>query len=211
MTKSYYIYSHSRATTGGVFYIGKGQGRRAWWRQNRNPWWHNVANACGFTVRILLDGLTEAEALEAEVLLISMLGRRSKGDGPLVNITNGGDGVSGATRSGSALAACQRNAALGGAAIKAKRQDPVFKALHDANHAAVVAHPVLCVETSMAFDSLTEAALWLRSHAYPNAKGNKIGMCCAGKLKRAYGLSWRYLEKETAPEGAVLGVLPVTA
>ena len=52
---------------------------------------------------------------------------------------------------------------------------------------------VMCIETSNVFTTLTKAADWLKENGYPNAKGNKIGMCCAGKLKRAYSFTWQYV------------------
>jgi hypothetical protein len=52
---------------------------------------------------------------------------------------------------------------------------------------------VKCLETGEVFDTLTQAAAWLQGRGRVNAKGNKIGMCCSGKLKRAYAFSWRYV------------------
>jgi hypothetical protein len=47
------------------------------------------------------EGLTNAEAIETEIALISAIGRKKNG-GPLVNLTDGGDGLTGHTHSAEA-------------------------------------------------------------------------------------------------------------
>ena len=91
--KPYYVYLHTRNDTGEVFYVGKGQGRRAWWKNGRNRHWHFVAEKHGYEVHIWLDELTELQAFEIEKERISFYGRNN-----LCNYTNGGDGASGAKR-----------------------------------------------------------------------------------------------------------------
>lgn len=48
----FYVYRHIRRDTGEVFYIGKGFKNRAYSFLNRNPYWHNIVNKCGFDVEI---------------------------------------------------------------------------------------------------------------------------------------------------------------
>ena len=91
--KTYYVYLHTRNDTGEVFYVGKGQGRRAWWKNGRNRHWHFVAEKHGYEVHIWRDELTELQAFEIEKERISFYGRNN-----LCNYTNGGDGASGAKR-----------------------------------------------------------------------------------------------------------------
>lgn len=86
-----YIYQHLRKSDGKPFYIGKGSKNRAYeFAHSRNPHWHNVFKKHGCIVEILEDGLTDSEAYEKEIELIA--DGRKKG-WPLVNITNGGDGL----------------------------------------------------------------------------------------------------------------------
>ena len=87
----YYIYLHKKKTTGEIFYVGKGKGRRAFSRDNRNPFWYNVVEKHDFTVELVATDLQEWYAFELEKELISYYGKRSEG-GILVNITDGGDG-----------------------------------------------------------------------------------------------------------------------
>lgn len=95
MTPPYYIYAHYTADTEELFYIGKGKGRRAWMTKKtdgRNIWWQRIAKKHGFTVKLLWEGLTEYEAYMKEQELITQYGRRDLGTGPLVNLTDGGNG-----------------------------------------------------------------------------------------------------------------------
>lgn len=91
----FYVYEHRRASTGDVFYVGKGQGRRAWFTNNRSRHWQNIACKHGVDVCIVQDGLQEWAALEFECGLIALHGRLDIGLGPLINFTDGGEGTSG--------------------------------------------------------------------------------------------------------------------
>lgn len=95
----YYIYAHYRNDTQEVFYIGKGEGNRYKSKQGRNPYWENIVQAHGYKAEILQRFETEAEAFEAEQKLIAELGRKDLGQGLLVNMSDGGEGASGAVRS----------------------------------------------------------------------------------------------------------------
>lgn len=91
---SFYTYAYF-SESGKIYYIGKGKGRRAWdknYRSVRRP--PNKNN-----IIILKNNLTEEEAFRHEVYMISVIGRRNLGTGSLMNMTDGGDGVSGLVRS----------------------------------------------------------------------------------------------------------------
>lgn len=88
----FYTYMHRRSDNGAVFYIGKGVGRRAWSKKNRNKHWRHVAEKHGYTVEILAPWSLESHAFEHEKHLIAC--GRALG-WPLVNATDGGDGPSG--------------------------------------------------------------------------------------------------------------------
>lgn len=100
--RSYYIYVMFRPWNGLPFYIGKGKGPRWNGAAGRNPHFKNiVARAERLGLEIpkvkIRSHLTEDEAFRIEVAFIAAIGRG--GYGPLVNLTNGGDGASGAKRS----------------------------------------------------------------------------------------------------------------
>jgi hypothetical protein len=88
----FYVYVHRQADTGEVFYVGKGQGKRAHSHADRNRHWHHVVEKHGRTVHMVAEGLTEEQAIQQEIALIAE--RRSAGT-RLVNLTSGGQGLSG--------------------------------------------------------------------------------------------------------------------
>ena len=89
--QDFYVYIHRKATTGEIFYVGKGTGRRAWTSKSRNVYWHRVVKKHGLVVEIVLDGLQEWAALELEIDCIALHGRKSTGYGSLINLTDGGE------------------------------------------------------------------------------------------------------------------------
>lgn len=88
--KKFYVYAHIRKDNGSIFYIGKGSGKRANVVKKRNKHWTNVANKAGYTIKILHENLTEYEAMNLEIKIISEIGLDN-----LCNMTNGGEGTSG--------------------------------------------------------------------------------------------------------------------
>lgn len=89
---SFYVYIHKTADTGKIFYVGKGCRKRAYSKHRRNIFWERVVKKHGLVVDIVLDGLTECEALCNEIELIAKL----IADGnKLTNLTTGGEGTSG--------------------------------------------------------------------------------------------------------------------
>jgi hypothetical protein len=90
----YYTYAYLRED-GTPYYIGKGKGNRAHNQHKRK--------GIGFLpvppkdrIIKLKQNLTEEEAFKHEVYMISVFGRKDLGTGILINLTNGGEGPSGA-------------------------------------------------------------------------------------------------------------------
>lgn len=94
MIDTYYTYLHFRLTDGAPFYVGKGKAstKRAHYKVGRNERWNRTVEKHGLKVEILSHWATDKEACEHEKLIISCL--RSLGH-DLVNMTDGGDGMSG--------------------------------------------------------------------------------------------------------------------
>jgi len=67
------------------YYIGKGKGKRAW--RKESPTSNRVL--------ILKNNLTEQEAFKHEIYMIAVLGRKDTSAGMLINLTDGGDGLTG--------------------------------------------------------------------------------------------------------------------
>lgn len=100
----HYVYIHRRGDTGEVFYVGKGTIRpkhstqeceRAYTKSRRNPWWRAIMEKHGYSVEIVASCVDDAAAQALEVDLIAQYGRANLGRGPLVNLTDGGDGHAG--------------------------------------------------------------------------------------------------------------------
>jgi len=90
VARQHYVYVHRRADDGGVFYVGKGKGRRAWCGHSRSRHWRFVANKHGFVPAILRDEMPEYCALSLERIVITAIGRDK-----LTNATDGGGGITG--------------------------------------------------------------------------------------------------------------------
>lgn len=71
--KKYYVYQHVTADTGEIFYIGKGFNKRAYSKNNRNKYWHNIVTKHGYNVEILYSELDESSALRLEAEMIQSL------------------------------------------------------------------------------------------------------------------------------------------
>ena len=93
-----YVYRHVRLDKNQPFYIGIGSDskyNRAYSKNNRNNYWNNIVNKFDYRVDIIMDDLTWEEACEKEKEFIELYGRIDLNMGTLVNLTNGGDGMSG--------------------------------------------------------------------------------------------------------------------
>ncbi|WP_165899759.1 NUMOD3 domain-containing DNA-binding protein [Borborobacter arsenicus] len=98
----YRFYVYAWCYPGGrPFYVGKGAGERDTSERGRNPIFKRIVakirrNGSEPFVARWQDGLCEEDAFRLEVAYIGLLGRRDKGTGILANLTDGGDGPSGA-------------------------------------------------------------------------------------------------------------------
>ena len=93
MENDYYTYAYLREDKT-PYYIGKGRGNRIYDKRRtiKPPKDKSL-------ILFLKKGLTEAEAFKHEVYMIFVLGRKDLGTGILRNLTNGGEGSSGAVHS----------------------------------------------------------------------------------------------------------------
>jgi len=93
MGNIYYVYEWIRLDTNKPFYVGKGKDKRCYIKKRgNNKHFNNIVKAVKTKVNILKENLTEKEALDLEKQYIKEY--KNKGI-PLVNLTNGGEGVSG--------------------------------------------------------------------------------------------------------------------
>ena len=99
----YYCYRHIRLDKNEPFYIGVGETKKGnTFRQiyeraltlKRNKFWRNIAKKCKYEVEIIFESEFRKVIFEKEREFIKLHGRRDLGLGPLVNHTDGGDGIS---------------------------------------------------------------------------------------------------------------------
>ncbi len=90
----FYTYLHYTKDTNIVFYVGKGKNDRCLHTEDRSTWWQNVVNKHDYYIVIESINLSEDEAFKREIELIAKFGRKQYG-GTLVNLSDGGEGVSG--------------------------------------------------------------------------------------------------------------------
>src|ERR1035437_8032610 len=94
--QAFYVYIYFRPDTGTPCYVGKGRGKR-WLKSRSNAHLCNLIAKFGTAPCVKIrSGLSEAEAFATEIALIKAIGRGQHG--PLFNLTDGGDGASGAKR-----------------------------------------------------------------------------------------------------------------
>lgn len=99
--RRFYVYALYRSD-GRIFYVGKGTAGRhlSHFKKSTNSKVNNIfkneaKKGKSPYYEIIADSLTHDEALELEHLIVSEVGRIDKGNGPLVNFTDGGEGVYG--------------------------------------------------------------------------------------------------------------------
>ncbi len=103
-------------------YVGKGKGDR--YKLHNMGWSHNKILAgmirkagAEFPVVIIRENLSEEEAFKIEIALIKAIGRIENG-GPLVNLTDGGEGVSNPSSATRALISTK---------VRARQSDPAYR------------------------------------------------------------------------------------
>ncbi len=103
-TKLYYLYRHVRLDKDQPFYIGFGKKRsrknyhidiysRAFDTIQRSNFWKRIINKTKYEVEIIMESEDKEFIKQKEIEFIKLYGRRNKGLGPLVNLTDGGDNI----------------------------------------------------------------------------------------------------------------------
>ena len=87
------VYIHRNPKTQEVFYVGIGVETRAKDKFGRSSAWSKYVKENGYEIDIIMKGLSAKEAMSEEKRLIKLYGRKCKGEGNLVNIDSGGQGV----------------------------------------------------------------------------------------------------------------------
>jgi len=191
----YYTYAHYTADTKELFYIGKGQRRRAWQSCSRNRYWgYKVAKHGGFTVEVLAEWDTDKKALAHEKLLISIF----RDIGKLVNIAD--EGCSSGTKRTAEQKETIRQRLLGiprseeckanmSRALKGRKQS-TDRAAKSAAHLTFIREKqkkkILCVTSGILYGSAADAS---KSEGVDTSS---IIKACKGILKKPGNKEWCY-------------------
>ena len=201
----YYTYIHYTKDTKKIFYVGKGQNKRAYKTDNRNRWWHNkVNNHGGFDVEIVAYWKTEKEALEHEKLLIDCFEQVGI---LLVNISKalgkeqGNMKFSEETRKKMSKTRTKKWESMSeeekqewASKISKANKGREFSEQHRKNISlsregiTIPARwkPIKCVTTGVVYSSLTEAA------KDTGCDASHIVKCCKGKIKKIHNMEFVY-------------------
>ena len=201
LPRDFYVYAHRRATTGDIFYIGKGNLGRAYCKSGRSKYWTNIAKKHGYTVEIVQDGLQEWAAFEVERELIALHGRKDCGLGTLINATDGGDGVSGRLLDDSAKRKISKahtgkrltddhKKKLSLAKIGKSKPMHVRKKTSETKRKKSM--KIICIEAGLTFDAGCCAQEWLQKSKGVLGARSAIYACCKMQRPTAYGYTWRY-------------------
>lgn len=88
------VYFHINPLKNEIFYVGIGNVKRPYVKSNRRKFWKNIVNKYGYIVDVVHINLSWKEACILEKFYVKKIGRRDLGLGTLVNLTDGGDGLS---------------------------------------------------------------------------------------------------------------------
>ena len=95
---NYYVYVHRIPSTGKIFYVGKGKGRRAYVKGSRSKEWNKIVEEYSYIVEIAVQNLTSHQALVIENEYIEFYGIEN-----LVNKNKGFGGCDGSNYSSEML------------------------------------------------------------------------------------------------------------
>jgi len=194
----FYIYQHRRNDTNEVFYVGKGSGLRAYDKNGRNTYWHRIVNKHGYSIDIIEKALSEQEAFKREEQLIKSIGRYSFKEGPLVNMTNGGDGESGRTVSQETRDKISKanKGRIHSPEVRKNMNKAHLGRKHSQEHKDKISNnskekkPVIN-DLGEIFESAVSAA-----KAYGFKTTSKICECCKGTINQTGGRKWQYYTKD---------------
>ena len=102
--KNFYVYIYYEKASKTPIYVGKGKAERKRShirnaKKGLDKPFYNRIRALGYDnglfIEVVAENLTEQEAFQLECSLIEKHGRLNLGNGPLFNVTAGGDGISG--------------------------------------------------------------------------------------------------------------------
>lgn len=87
------VYFHINPLKNEIFYVGIGNENRPYHTKGRSDIWNRTVKKYGYIIDIAHSDISRNEAIKLEISYIKKLGRKDLGLGNLVNMTDGGDGI----------------------------------------------------------------------------------------------------------------------
>ena len=182
-----FVYQHRRLDTNQVFYIGIAKRKtRPICSKHRNSHWLRIVKKYGFEVDILIEGCSWKEACEIEKGLILDIGRKDLNLGPLVNMTDGGEGGNGI------ILSKQSKDKISFANVREKNP------MHGKNHSIESIEKLKLANVipinQYSLDQKLIRSFYSVHEAYRQTgiATSSISKCCKGKLKTAGKYIWKY-------------------
>lgn len=156
------VYQHRRLDNNEIFYIGIGKTeKRAYDKYKRSKFWKRITNKIDYSVEIVCTCEDWNEACQIEQYLIKFYGRRDLGTGPLVNLTDGGEGAINTVVSNETKEKMSKSQT--GRIISEEHRQKISKALKGEKHPmygkpAPNAKKVINTETGVIYYTIKEAA-----------------------------------------------------
>ena len=197
----YYVYEYYLKETNEVFYVGKGNGTRAFYGK-RNRKCQEIQKTHDWGVRIVKNHMTEEEAYMEEMKLIKYY--REEPNNKLTNKTDGGDGTKEKTvteefrRKMSELVKGEKNPNFGNK--WSDEQKKHLSELRKSNGLAKginnpMARKIMCIETGEVFDCIMFAM-----EKYSVNEHGSFTVAINDKKRTAGGLHWVSVDKELLTE-----------
>ena len=174
---TFYVYRYTCPVRNEVIYIGKGTGRRAMQhlkRQDQHPLTNRIKwlrkQGLEPVIDFICQDVDEEFAFLVEHEAIAKYGRKDIGKGPLLNLTDGGEGGSGMKLAPEVIA--RRNAAISAAKSSVegrKRMSETTKQLYATTNLALKTSVKWTEERKKAHSEKVKLA-WERRKAYPHGR-----------------------------------------
>jgi hypothetical protein len=180
-----YVYFHIRKSDGEIFYVGIGRKKdRHISKKHRNNHWKNYTNKYSWYSVITHDDVIWEEACSIEKYLISFYGRKDMSKGGLLNMTDGGEGLT--APSEETIEKFRK--ARRGKKIPESQKEKLRLILRDKK--PVNRKKVIQLDFNGTFiaryDSVYDA------HIKSGVAKSSISKCCKGSLSRAGKFVWIY-------------------
>ena len=193
MNNNYLVYTHTRPDNNEIFYVGKGTSKRATSSVGRNQYWKNIVNKVGqFKTSIIAHNLTEKEALNFELVMITKLREQNV---KLCNLTDGGEGISGYKHTAE-MKEYIRTKAIGNKSNTGKKLSEQHKSniaknrvghKHQEQTKDKMGKAIYCITNGNTYSTISKAAKEL------NLLISGISMCCKQAIKQTGGYQFKYI------------------